>query len=104
MRDYSLQTKIIIKQWMLGVMKEHGWTMARWAKIANTPRTSVTRCLDQKLNHIPSVRTLVRLSEAAGSGPNIFLWRISIEGENKTIIGNNSIHNNSIRLLEGHKE
>ena len=61
-----------IRVWMRQVMSEKGVSCEAWAKSAKVSPTTLTRFLnDPESDHIPSTKTLIKLSEKAGSQPNL---------------------------------
>jgi len=59
-----------IRTWMRSVMERRHWSAEHWARVAGTSATNITRFL-RGTTHVPSTRTLARLSQACGSMPEI---------------------------------
>lgn len=57
-----------VAAWMRGVMRRRNWTAERWARLASTSPTNITRFLSHGGN-VPSTRTLMKLSAVAGEPP-----------------------------------
>jgi hypothetical protein len=66
-----------VKAWMRHVMEERGWSAEEWARKASTSPTNITRFL-KEAKHVPSTRTLAKLSRIAGSAPPIGRPLVSI--------------------------
>ena len=62
--------KTQIRAWMREVLAAKDWTPAHWAGVAGTSPTNITRFLKDGI-HVPSTRTLAKLSNACGSWPQI---------------------------------
>jgi transcriptional regulator with XRE-family HTH domain len=59
-----------IRQWILDVLKQKGWTAERWAREANISATTITRFLKPEImNRTPKEKTLDILASAAGVPP-----------------------------------
>jgi SOS-response transcriptional repressor LexA len=59
-----------VRAWMRDVMSEKEWSAQRWADLAGTSATNITRFLkDSKFT--PSTVTIAKLSRVAGSMPNL---------------------------------
>lgn len=61
----------LIERWMRSVMEEKEWSAERWATLAGTSPTNITRFLGGKADFIPSTKTLAKLARIAGSSPQI---------------------------------
>jgi hypothetical protein len=67
MEDYETKA---IRVWMREVMSNRGWTANKWATMAGTSPTNITRFLNGA-KFVPSSKTLGKLSYIAGSAPNL---------------------------------
>lgn len=57
--------------WMRTVMERNEWSAEEWARRANTAATNITRFLRAEQGFMPTVRTLAKLANAAGSAPDL---------------------------------
>ena len=65
-----------IRAWMRTVMDKRNWSAEHWARVAETSPTNITRFLKDS-THVPSTRTIAKLSRACGSMPEIGLKVLS---------------------------
>ena len=68
-----------IRVWMRQVMDKNGWSANRWASLAGTSSTNITRFLKDAA-HCPSARTIAKLALVAGSAPS-FTHQVIQQGE-----------------------
>lgn len=68
-----------IRVWMRQVMDTHGWSANRWASLAGTSPTNITRFLKDAA-HCPSARTISKLALVAGTAPS-FTHQVIQQGE-----------------------
>lgn len=61
-----------LRQWMRHVMQERSWSMDAWARKAGTTPTNITRFVSGNYDHLPSLKTILKLASVAGSSPNLF--------------------------------
>lgn len=59
-----------IRVWMRQVMDDRGWSAYKWANLAGTSPTNITRFLNQS-KHQPSSSTIAKLAMVAGTVPNL---------------------------------
>ena len=57
-----------IRKWMKDVMAEKNWSAERWARLAKTTPTNITRFV-KGAEHVPSIGTIAKLARVAGSMP-----------------------------------
>ena len=67
--DNSNKNKIRV--WMRQVLDKNGWTAREWATKANTSPTNITRFLNNQHDYLPSLTTIAKLSDVAGTQPNL---------------------------------
>ena len=68
-----------IRVWMRQVMDKNGWSANRWASLAGTSPTNITRFLKDAA-HCPSARTIAKLALVAGTAPS-FTHQVIQQGE-----------------------
>ena len=61
-----------IRVWMREVMESKGWSANKWAELAVTSPTNITRFL-KDATHVPSSRTIAKLAYVAGTSPSYSL-------------------------------
>jgi hypothetical protein len=59
-----------IRVWLREVMDTKGWSAYKWANLAGTSPTNITRFLNQS-KHQPSSGTIAKLATVAGTIPNL---------------------------------
>lgn len=59
-----------IREWILEVMKTKEWSANKWATLAGTSPTNISRFLNGS-KFVPSAKTLGKLSRVAGSSPSL---------------------------------
>lgn len=64
-------TRRAIRVWMREVMDSRNWSANRWATLAGTSPTNITRFLSPSCKIAPSAATLTKLIKVAGSQPNL---------------------------------
>lgn len=74
----------VVRAWMRRVMDDKGWSAERWARIADTSPTNITRFL-RGARHLPSARTLSKLAAVAGSAPELGRDRLRVITLQKTV-------------------
>ena len=57
-----------IRVWMRETLDRTGWTPQKWAQLAGTSATNITRFLKDG-HHLPSTSTIAKLARVAGSAP-----------------------------------
>jgi transcriptional regulator with XRE-family HTH domain len=67
-RKDDLRQQIV--EWMLAVMRERDWSAERWAALAGTSPTNITRLISGG-ESLPTTATLAKLARAAGSQPSL---------------------------------
>lgn len=60
-----------IKIWMRETMDKKGWSANRWATLAGTSPTNITRFLSPSCDMMPTSVTLAKLAAVAGTQPNL---------------------------------
>jgi hypothetical protein len=55
---------------MRQVLSDKGWTAQKWATLAETSPTNITRALADDDGPLPNAETIARLAEAAGTQPD----------------------------------
>ena len=73
-----------IRTWMHSVMNRRHWSAEHWARVAGTSATNITRFL-RGTTHVPSTRTLARLSQACGSMPEIGQQLLSLAPADRAV-------------------
>jgi len=71
MEDYEAKA---IRVWMRSVMHQREWSANKWATMAGTSPTNITRFLNGG-KFIPSSKTIGKLSYIAGSAPSAITKR-----------------------------
>jgi len=69
--DVPPETRDAIRRWMRSVLSEKNWTANRWAKLAGTSPTNITRFLNPASTIVPSSDTISKLAMVAGSLPEL---------------------------------
>ena len=69
--DVPAETREAIRRWMRQVLAEKKWTANRWAKLAGTSPTNITRFLNPASSIVPSSDTITKLATIAGSLPEL---------------------------------
>jgi len=69
---HDMEDRENLRAWMRRVLAEKGWTAKDWAGRANTSPSNITRFLKSGDAHMPTMRTLTKLSAAAGTSPVVF--------------------------------
>jgi hypothetical protein len=68
----SLYAAKLIRDWLLQVLAETGWSPREWATRANVAASTVQRAIKPDYQFVTSSRTLAKLAEAAGrDAPNL---------------------------------
>ena len=67
MEDYEVKA---IRVWMKSVMATREWSANKWATMAGTSPTNITRFLNGS-KFVPSSKTIGKLSYIAGSAPQL---------------------------------
>lgn len=70
MTDRTGNETAAIRTWMRSVMEKREWSAEHWARVAGTSPTNITRFLKDG-QHVPSMRTIAKLSRACGSMPTL---------------------------------
>lgn len=71
MRNATELARNIVRVWMRDVLEKKRWSANEWASIAGTSPTNITRMLAPTSKIVPSVETVMKLAQAAGSQPNL---------------------------------
>jgi len=67
MEEYEVKA---IRVWMREILESRDWSANRWATLAGTSPTNITRFLNGS-KYVPSSKTLAKLSYIAGSSPEL---------------------------------
>ena len=72
MRDYGEFARNAVRVWMRSVMADRNWSANEWATAAGTSPTNITRVLAPNSSIVPSIDTIGKLAQVAGSQPALY--------------------------------
>ena len=88
MEDYEAKA---IRVWMRSVMHQREWSANRWATMAGTSPTNITRFLNGG-KFVPSSKTIGKLSYIAGSAPSLS-QNATLDAASRTILLKDHLEN-----------
>ena len=88
MEDYESKA---IRVWMRSVMHQREWSANKWATLAGTSPTNITRFLNGG-KFVPSSKTIGKLSYIAGSAPSLS-QNATLDAASRTILLKDHLEN-----------
>ena len=88
MEDYETKA---IRVWMRSVMHQREWSANKWATMAGTSPTNITRFLNGG-KFVPSSKTIAKLSYIAGSAPSLS-QNATLDAASRTILLKDHLEN-----------
>ena len=88
MEDYEAKA---IRVWMRSVMHQREWSANKWATMAGTSPTNITRFLNGG-KFVPSSKTIGKLSYIAGSAPSLS-QNATLDAASRTILLKDHLEN-----------
>ena len=92
-----------IAAWMTDVMASRDWSALDWATRADPSATNLTRFLAKvETGHVPTAKTIEKLSRAAGSAPQLFEWSVDTNRSVPILSPDNALqHVQALRQTRG---